>query len=320
MRVVRHRGKWAARFEDGRRYSTGLPATAEHREAAERKARQIEAETRTPLETVADIWAAYMLDHGDKCIASDRLEFAWKALKPHFAHLTPDLITRDICREYIANRRTKRGEPAKPATTRRELVALNAALRWHNKATPAVLELPRAPVRRDRYLTRHEYERLLTAATTDHIRLFIRLALVTGARTKAVLRLPWLSVRFDKRRIWLGHVEGGKGRATVPMTDATMSWLQEAHQRKTCDWVIEWNGGPVQSIKKSFARTADRAGLDDVSPHVLRHTAAVWMAEDGRGMAEIAQYLGHTDSRITERVYARFSPDYLRKAAASLDV
>jgi integrase len=44
------------------------------------------------------------------------------------------------------------------------------------------------------------------------------------------------------------------------------------------------------------------------------------MAEAGIGMAEIAQFLGHSDSRTTERVYARFSPDYLRKAAEALEI
>jgi len=37
-------------------------------------------------------------------------------------------------------------------------------------------------------------------------------------------------------------------------------------------------------------------------------------------MAEIAQFLGHKDSRITERVYARFSPTYLRGAASMLEL
>jgi len=43
------------------------------------------------------------------------------------------------------------------------------------------------------------------------------------------------------------------------------------------------------------------------------------MAEAGVPMSEIAQYLGHSSTNVTERVYARFSPDYLRKAAAALD-
>lgn len=60
-------------------------------------------------------------------------------------------------------------------------------------------------------------------------------------------------------------------------------------------------------------------GLSDVSPHVLRHTAAVYMAEAGISMDEIAQYLGHSDSRITASTYARYSPEHLRKAASALE-
>ena len=44
------------------------------------------------------------------------------------------------------------------------------------------------------------------------------------------------------------------------------------------------------------------------------------MAEGGIPMAGIAQFLGHKDSRVTERVYARFSPNYLRGAASMLEL
>ena len=36
-------------------------------------------------------------------------------------------------------------------------------------------------------------------------------------------------------------------------------------------------------------------------------------------MPEIAAMLGHKDSRMVETVYAKFSPTYLRKAAATLE-
>jgi integrase len=64
---------------------------------------------------------------------------------------------------------------------------------------------------------------------------------------------------------------------------------------------------------------ARRAGLPHVSPHMLRHSAAVHMAEAGIPMSEIAQMLGHANSRITESTYARYSPTYLRKAASALE-
>jgi len=36
-------------------------------------------------------------------------------------------------------------------------------------------------------------------------------------------------------------------------------------------------------------------------------------------MRKIAQFLGHSDVRTTERIYALYSPDYLRDAAAALE-
>ncbi|MFC7399773.1 tyrosine-type recombinase/integrase [Chelatococcus sp. GCM10030263] len=70
-----------------------------------------------------------------------------------------------------------------------------------------------------------------------------------------------------------------------------------------------------------MTRTAVRkSGLSDPPPHALRHTAAVWMTESGVSMEEIAQYLGHSDPRITYRIYAWFSPGFLRKAASALEL
>ena len=82
--------------------------------------------------------------------------------------------------------------------------------------------------------------------------------------------------------------------------------------------MIEYGGKPILKIRKALGRVAAAAGVPWCTPHVLRHTAAVWMAESGIAMSVIAQYLGHTDSRITERVYTRYSPTYLRQAAAAL--
>lgn len=56
-----------------------------------------------------------------------------------------------------------------------------------------------------------------------------------------------------------------------------------------------------------------------VSPHVLRHSSAVHLAESGKSMSEIANYLGHDDETLTARVYARFGPEHLRGSADVLD-
>ena len=110
-----------------------------------------------------------------------------------------------------------------------------------------------------------------------------------------------------------------KGRATVPINAGLRAALAAAKEAALTDYVIEWAGSPVASIKTGFAAAVKAAGLKSVTPHVLRHTAAVHLAEAGMSMSEIANYLGHEDSAITEKVYARFSPEHLRESANVLD-
>jgi integrase len=83
--------------------------------------------------------------------------------------------------------------------------------------------------------------------------------------------------------------------------------------------VIEYAGRRVSSIKRAFKAAAARASLPkDTSPHIL-HSAAVHMAGSGVSMAEIAQCLSHTTEKVTFPTYARYSPDYLRRAASALE-
>lgn len=88
------------------------------------------------------------------------------------------------------------------------------------------------------------------------------------------------------------------------------------HARRGCR--ITWSSGAEVRCARS-ARAVENAGLKDVTLHVLRHTAAVHMAEAGVPMAEISQYLGHSNVQITASVYARFSPQHLSRAAEALE-
>jgi Phage integrase family len=77
----------------------------------------------------------------------------------------------------------------------------------------------------------------------------------------------------------------------------------------------------VKSLKRALKTAARAAGITKtVSPHILRHSAAVHMAEDDVSMEKIQQFLGHSDINVTRRIYARFSPNYLRDAARALEL
>src|SRR5262249_40423315 len=152
------------------------------------------------------------------------------------------------------------------------------------------------------------------AKKVPHMHLFVVLAYSTAGRAGAILDLTWNRVDFERGQIRLGTGEKrAKGRATVPMTDGARAALVDARKAALTDHVIEYSGRRVHIIKRAFKAAAARAGLpSDTSPHVLRHSAAVHMAESGVSMSEIAQFLAHTTEKVTFATYARYSPDYLR--------
>lgn len=267
--------------------------------------------------TASDIVKAYLQDKRDRA-SHATMENAWKALEPTFGHLRPDQIDRALSRVYVAQRRR---QGRSDATICRELGTLRAALKWHDSRTPSKVELPSPPPPREYHLTKAEWRKFREAAASlPHLQLFAILAYTTAARKQALLELTWDRIDFARGRINLGRAATKhKGRAVVPMNQAARAALESAKRGALTDFVIEWGGHPVGDIKKAFATAARRAGLDDLTPHVLRHTAAVHMAEAGVHMDQIAQYLGHSGTKVTEKVYARFSPDFLQGAASALD-
>jgi integrase len=312
MRVKLYRGWWYAVWRDGGETKRRALRTQD-RDAALRALADFQRAIALPTDTVAGIWAAYQVER-----PRDRAKWAWGRLAESFAHLRPDQVTPALCRTYATQRRA---QGAGDGTIHTELTFLRAALNWHRPTAGAVVDLPAKPPPNSRHLTRAEYIRLLGATTTPHVRLFLVLALSTAGRMGAILDLTWDRVDFAQRTIRLADgPQTTKGRATVPMTDGARRELLAAHAARTSRYVIEYGGEKVGKLRKAFDRAAKAAGLGWVTPHALRHTAAVWMAEAGVPMAEIAQVMGHTSEKITFRVYARFSPTYLRRAVGALEV
>lgn len=240
----------------------------------------------------------------------------WKVLEPHFGYKLGKAITKDDCRAYIRSRKGK-----SPSTIRTELEALRACLRWHyGKDAPQITAPPPAKAR-ERYLTKAEAERLLAAIETPHVRLFVEMALGTGARMGAILDLTWDRVDLTHGTIDLnpaGRDITNKRRTVVGITARLHAELEKAHKASLSDYVIEYAGKPVASVKTAIAAAARRSGVP-CSPHVFRRTAAVWMAMADVPLERIAQVLGHTSTRITYANYARYSPRFMADAMAALE-
>jgi integrase len=251
----------------------------------------------------------------DGIATATRQADAWKAMRSFWENVSPKLIDAQMAKDYAANRK------ASVATIRYELSMLAVSLRWAkaNKLIPEAPEIwrPAPPARKERHLTREQFRRFLAEVKAPHAKLYMVLAIATCARPSAILELTWSRVDFVRGLIDLnppGRRQTAKRRPTVPIADYALEPLKAAFEARQSDYVIERGGKKVASIKKAFAAASERSNVD-ATPYTLRHTGAVWRAEDGVSMPEIAQLMGHDDSRTTEKHYARFSPTFLRKAA-----
>jgi excisionase family DNA binding protein len=278
--------------------------------------------TRPKGKTVEALWQAYTADKAGRAVIGT-MAHTWKALRDRFGPIPGDAITIEDCRAHTAARRTA---GIKDGTIHTELGHLRMVLVWAERhrliERASHIERPSKPKPKEAHLTREEAKRLIAAAGLPHIRLFIILALGTGARSAALLDLTWDRCDFDRGLIDLRNpsiTTPHKGRAIVPMNRTVRAALLESQAGALTPHVIEWAGQRVGSVKKGLSAAARRAKLQPVSPHMLRHSAAVHMAEAGVPMEEIAQYLGHSDVAVTRNVYARFSPHHLRTAAAALE-
>lgn len=325
MRLTRHRGKWAL-IVGGVRSSTGFEATRANRNAAERKAREIIAKDikDTSGQSCGAIMTAWLEDmpmRASPKTPTNGTLCAVKAVSKFFGLHHPEDVTRDECRAYIEQRRN---EGRSDGTIRKELGSLGSALRWKDKETPAQIELPPSPPPRNRWLTKDELKRLLTASkNSPHITTFIHLAIATGGRKEAILQLRWdTHIDFENKRIWLGFKAGGKKRALVPMTDKVYNILKEADEIGLGDYVIEWGGEQIKDVKKALKQAYKRAKIESITApaHVLRHTAGAYMAMDGVAMLEISRRLGHSSITTTEKVYAHFSPDNMKASTEALEI
>jgi integrase len=152
------------------------------------------------------------------------------------------------------------------------------------------------------------------------VRLFVTLAVHTGARSGAIVGLTWDRVDLPRRLVDFreaGRLRTRKRRVPVPINDTLHAALTEAAALSTAETVIEYAGGAVARIKHAFHDTAARAHLAGVTPHVLRHTAVTWLLQGGVDPWQVARFTGMTVEMV-QQVYGHHQPEHLRAAAQAL--
>ena len=104
-----------------------------------------------------------------------------------------------------------------------------------------------------------------------------------------------------------------KRQPPVPLPPGLVAHLRR-WKRRGQRFAVEWNREPVKAIEKAFANVVREAGLGaEVTPHVLRHTAATWLMQAGVDIWEAAGFLGMTVEMLSQR-YGHHHPAHLERA------
>ena len=226
--------------------------------------------------------------------------------------------------EFLIDLETKRGASAKTRNLR--LTAIRSFFRFVSFEEPAhsaliqrVLAIPskRHDKRQVHFLTRPEIEAVLAAPdrTTwigrrDHTLLL--LAIQTGLRLSELTGLDRDSVHIETG----AHVRCvGKGRKqrSTPLTTlarrALQAWLKEPVRKGAIALFPNVHGGrlsadSVQALLEKHVRVTHEScpslKAKRITPHVLRHSAAMELLQAGVDCSVIALWLGHESIETTQ--------------------
>jgi len=252
----------------------------------------------------------------------------------HLKNYFEDKALKDVgMADSKAYRRWRLGK-AKSGTVAKELRVLKAAahhcVRWKHitAAELPAFEKMRREEPRDIWLFKDELDLLKAAARpvgTDAIRAwrtagFIELAYYTGSRKAALERLTWDQVDLENNRINLaqpGERRTKKRRPTVPLDPSLKPTLLMLQKLQINKYVL-FN---KCSISPAFKQIAEAAGLlklparggratGVLTPHVLRHSRATHLLQDGKTPWQVAGLLGDTVQTVTA-VYGHHCSEYL---------
>ena len=179
--------------------------------------------------------------------------------------------------------------------------------------------------RTPRVLSPEEVARLIEAAGNLQARAILMTLYSSGIRRSELVRLRIEDIDSERMIMHIRKGKGGKDR-DVPLCPRLLETLRDYWRwKKPKTWLFP--GEPRSSGKHLTdkavwyvcAEASRYAGLKKhVSPHMLRHSLATHLLEDGADLPTIQMLLGHADLEATS-IYLHLSRRHLEKTVNPLE-
>lgn len=227
---------------------------------------------------------------------------------------------RDV--ERFKNERAKKISPVSVNVGFRTLrAAFNVAVRWRVIDQNPFLEsrLLRVPEKEPAYLSKADFNLLVSVVEDEKLRNLIVLAVYTMMRRGEIINLEWSDIDLQRHTLHVRSKEGftvkGRRKRVIPMVDESYSLL--ARIRPTGRFVFsDENGEKLKEgfVTRRFKAYVRKAGLpESLHFHSLRHTGASWLVQKGVQLYAVQRMLGHSSPAMTQ-IYSHHSELSLMKA------
>jgi integrase/recombinase XerD len=194
------------------------------------------------------------------------------------------------------------------------------------KHDPSInLNSPKSRQSLPKFLLPEEVERLLDApdvSTEAGLRnkAMLEVLYATGLRVSELVSLAVRDLNLEMGLlITLG--KGGKER-TVPIGQSAIAWTEKYLKTRPrllkgsaqSHLFLNTNGRPMtrQQFWKLIVGYGEKAGIGHITPHLLRHSFATHLLENGADLRSVQMMLGHSDISTTQ-IYTHITNERLRE-------
>lgn len=200
----------------------------------------------------------------------------------------------------------------------------NMAIKWGKSQKNPIREVKlfKEPEGKDRILSPDEEIGLLEAVRNSkkakHLEPVIIAALQTGMRKGEILSLKWANVDFVNRLIIVEGTKSGYLRK-IPMNKLLTETLDRIRKENDGEFVFMGkNGKPYKSFRSAWEHALEKAKIENLTFHSLRHTFGTRLGMAGVDIKTIQELMGHRDIKMTIR-YSHPTAEHKRKAVEMLD-
>jgi len=144
-----------------------------------------------------------------------------------------------------------------------------------------------------------------------------------GLRRSELINLKLSDILADRNQIIIRYAKGKKDRYSL-LSPHLLKELRAYYKTfRPTVWLFEGQKPGIQysasSIRKILSVAAKKAGIKRrITPHMLRHSFATHLLEQGIDLRYIQSLLGHASSKTTE-IYTHVSTSELSKIKNPLD-